>query len=593
MVMHIDKKSTCQSTDNKADYCVHNKAWMKITGPTAALFGDVFFGSSVIGQPELTAAGREEEVKVPKVTADRRQIVEEHSVNVSVYNAPQGHGAAGVKPERVAASKVIIKGTDGVQKSIKVLRAYRIVLLGESGAGKSTLGNSILGEEVFEPGRTTDYQIQSKSAHERRITVLDTPGFSHFDQLEAELKDEIARCTSRCSPGPHVLLIVLNVEESSNQQAAVIDKICQCLPEEAFKYAAVVFTHGPDRMTIEKYINENQRLNDLVVKCSGRYHVVDHKNSPKGDENDSQVSQLISMMDKIVIENKGGCYTNKILQACQRDKNNTKSSNPKQSNNNKGNANSNLWISLSGPEGNLVAEAFFGPDVAIWQKTQTSTKTEECTTSKQGEYEEPCSEPKGRAEEKCEGPSQTNSSPKEEEEENEPEREYNDTETNKPSDMPGRRKKTEGPGAPSFWKLLTGFIGGLLGGLGAVASSLIGGLMGVIGAVVSSLTGGLMGGIGAVISSLTCVAKIIAGIMSLAGAIWLSIWVKKIYDKIMALYEWIKKNIGLILLCVAFYFLLFLSFFDRVPMAGTIFLSSGILVMFLVVLLLFTVIMKQ
>uniref|UniRef100_A0A096LYM1 AIG1-type G domain-containing protein n=1 Tax=Poecilia formosa TaxID=48698 RepID=A0A096LYM1_POEFO len=207
----------------------------------------------------------------------------------------------------------------------RVLRAYRIVLLGETGAGKSTLGNSILGEEVFKPGRTTDYQIQSKSAHERRITVLDTPGFAHFDQPEAELKDEIARCTAKCTPGPHVLLIVLNVEESSKQQSAAIDKICQCLPEEAFKYAAVVFTHGPNRMTIEKYINENQRLKDLVMKCGGRYHVVDCKYSPRGDENDSQVSQLMSMIDKIVVENKGGCFTNEIIQADQRDKNNTKS----------------------------------------------------------------------------------------------------------------------------------------------------------------------------------------------------------------------------------------------------------------------------
>lgn len=104
MVMHIDKKSTCHSTDNNCCCCVHNKAWMKITGPAAAPLGDVFFGSSVMVQAELTAAGREDEVKVQKVTADRRQIVEEHSVNVGVHNAtgwsaPQGQ-RAGMKPKR-------------------------------------------------------------------------------------------------------------------------------------------------------------------------------------------------------------------------------------------------------------------------------------------------------------------------------------------------------------------------------------------------------------------------------------------------------------------------------------------------------------
>ncbi|XP_023202159.1 immune-associated nucleotide-binding protein 12-like [Xiphophorus maculatus] len=608
MVMHIDKKSTCHSTDNKADYSVHNKAWMKITGPAAAPLGDVFFGSSVMVQAELTAAGREDEVKVQKVTADRRQIVEEHSVNVGVHNAtwsaPQGQRAEGMKPKR--ASKVFIKGTDGVQKCIKVLRAYRVVLLGETGAGKSTLGNSILGEEVFEPGKTTDYQIQSKSAHERRITVLDTPGFSHFDQPEAELKDEIARCTARCRPGPHVLLIVLNVEESAKQQSAVIDKICQCLPEEAFKYAAVVFTHGPNLMTIEKYINENQHLKDLVMKCSGRYQVADHKNSPKGDENDSQVSQLISMMDKIVIENKGRCYTNETLQAHQRDKNNTKLSNPKHPNDDKKcNANNNLWISLSGPEGNLVAEAFFGSDVAVWQTTQTSTKTGECTTSKQGEYEVPRSEPKGR-DEKYKSPSETNSTSMEEEEKNEKEREF-DTETNEAPEKSDRRKETVRKESRGLWGFVTDLLGAVMGGLGAVATGLtgmiVGGLgavatgltgmiVGVLGAVGTGLTGMIVGVLGAVGTAITWVAKITAGILSLVAAAWFLTWVKKMHDKIIDFYEMIKKNIGVVLLVVAFYFLLFLSFCDRVPMAGTIFLSSGILVMFLVILLLFIVIVK-
>ncbi|XP_014868254.1 PREDICTED: uncharacterized protein LOC106933493 [Poecilia mexicana] len=504
MVMHTDKRSTYHSTDNMADYCVHNKAWIKISGPAAAPLRDVFFGSNVVVQPELKATGRQEiEAKaLQKEIPDRRQTAEEHSVHVGVYNptgsAPQEQQAERVQPKR--ASKVIIKGTDGVQKCIKVLRAYRIVLLGETGAGKSTLGNSILGEEVFKPGRTTDYQIQSKSAHERRITVLDTPGFAHFDQPEAELKDEMARCTARCTPGPHVLLIVLNVEESSKQQSAAIDKICQCLPEEAFKYAAVVFTHGPNRMTIEKYINENQRLKDLVMKCGGRYHVVDRKYSPRGDENDSQVSQLMSMIDKIVVENKGGCFTNEIIQADQRDKNNTKSSNPKQSNNdNRGNANNNLWISFSGPEGNLVAEALFGSDVAVWQTTQTSTEAGECTTSKRGENKVPCSEPKQRDEEKYKSEPQKNSISMEEEEAVEHEKEANpefDTETNEASNMSDRRTETAGAGA-------AGLTGPATGGLGAVGAGLIGLAVAGLGA---GLTGLAVGGSGAVGAGLTGVA---------------------------------------------------------------------------------------
>ncbi|XP_015255008.1 PREDICTED: fibroin heavy chain-like [Cyprinodon variegatus] len=357
MVKQTANDSIHHFSGDKADYSVFNKAWKKITGPAAENLGSVFFGSSVVIQFGTMGEGRgdKENQANREEVADSRNIVNKHSINVGFYNPAQsslqGKGEEGVKPQTVTASKIIVKGSDGELKCIKVLRAYRIILLGETGAGKSTLGNFLFGEDVFKSGRTTEYYLHSKSAHERRITVLDTPGFSNGD-----LKDDIVRCSTEYTPGPHVFLIVLKMEESSEQLLAVIKKIFQSFSEEEFKYAAVVFTHVHQGMEIKNYINQQKDLQDLVKKCSGRFLVFDHNKSSEEDKIFFQ-SELINMIDKLVMENKGGCYTHKMIQAHKTD--NKETGNPK---NDKADtdASKSLWINLSGPEGNLVAKTFFG-----------------------------------------------------------------------------------------------------------------------------------------------------------------------------------------------------------------------------------------
>ncbi|XP_047242328.1 uncharacterized protein LOC124880927 [Girardinichthys multiradiatus] len=581
MVMHTAHDSICESADNKADNCLYNEAWMKIAGPAAGPLGDVFLGSSVVVQSEVTVAGR------------GIQAVEEHSVNVGVYNAsmstPQGQRAEGVKPQTVGASKIIIKRPDGAQKCIKVLRAYRIVLLGETGAGKSTLGNTIFGEDVFEPGSTTEYYIQSKSVHGRRITLLDSPGFSNAHQPEGELKDKIARCTTSCTPGPHVFLIVLKVEKSSEQQLSVFDKLSMCFSEEAFKYAAVVFTHADqlqEKMNIEQYINQKQSLKDLVMKCAGRYLVIDHKCSSGVEKNNFlMMSQLFNMIDNIVIENKGGCYTNKMLQAHKRDKDGTKSGNPTQSNtDNRVNLNAcnSLWINFSGPVGNVVAEAFFGSAVVASQKVQGSLKTEETeecpsTTSNEGDYKAAYSEPDSTSEA----------------EPRKAAREIEENEMTQEGDSGFVRNVLVGVLATTVFGVLATFLNLFISGLtkllglewksGAkhVPADVRGstgaeGATAEVGSASQSTVSGRAAG------SFTKGVGGAAG-MGLVGA---AAWVTKKIKQLIHLYNIIKQNIGIVLLVVAFYTLLLLSFCVRVPMAGTILLSCGVLAMFLIILLL-------
>ncbi|XP_049924040.1 GTPase IMAP family member 7-like [Epinephelus moara] len=207
----------------------------------------------------------------------------------------------------------------------------RIVILGKTGAGKSSLANTIFGEEQFKVYDTSKSgtgacRAESRSVNGRLTTLIDTPGFFDTDRPEEELKCEILRCIIECAPGPHAFLIVLKVEKFTEQEQDVIDKINDYFSEEVFKYATIVFTHGDqlEGQTIEEFVHQNKSLSDLVKKCRDRCHVIDNKywKDNQQDEyrsNKYQVKKLLDTLDKITEANKGGCYTNEVLQAVEKE----------------------------------------------------------------------------------------------------------------------------------------------------------------------------------------------------------------------------------------------------------------------------------
>uniref|UniRef100_A0A3Q3F494 AIG1-type G domain-containing protein n=1 Tax=Labrus bergylta TaxID=56723 RepID=A0A3Q3F494_9LABR len=205
---------------------------------------------------------------------------------------------------------------------------FSLVVLGKTGAGKSSLVNTIFGETVFKTDSsaksgTTECQAENKCVNGRRIMWIDTPGFFDTDRAQEEMKPEILRCIIECAPGPHVFLILLKVEKFTKHEQEVIDEIQKYFSEEALKFAIVVFSHGdqlPEEMKIEEFVEQCEYLRDLVKKCGGRCHVVDNKywKTKEQDEyraNQFQVEELLKTIDKLIEENKGGCFTTERIQA--------------------------------------------------------------------------------------------------------------------------------------------------------------------------------------------------------------------------------------------------------------------------------------
>ncbi|XP_056891506.1 uncharacterized protein LOC130527258 isoform X1 [Takifugu flavidus] len=196
----------------------------------------------------------------------------------------------------------------------------RLVLLGRSGSGKSTAGNVILGQEEFKTlpesltAVTKACEKKRNVVEGRRVAVVDTPDWFNSERTPDEVRAEISACVTLSSPGPHVFLFCVPLDQPAKtelQALAALESVFG--PEAVQKHTIVLFTHA-DRLKeskrgggVEAYIaGQRGDLLKLVEKCRDRFHVLELGSDLQHQNN---VSQLLENVEQTVEEAGGQCYS--------------------------------------------------------------------------------------------------------------------------------------------------------------------------------------------------------------------------------------------------------------------------------------------